>query len=196
MFPLSLLELLWIPIGVILTILGTLVQVTIPTAWGSDYLFSLQVGGVLLAACLGGSRVGLFSQMLYLSLGLAGIQIFSQGGGLGYLREPSFGYLLGFVPASWICGAWAFRPSPRRRKGSRQQPRFRPSNLRDLLAGSLCGLMVIHITGIVYLLVQMPWGRQLGQLLVTYSLYPLPGQLLVVLGTCLSALLLRRLLLT
>ena len=34
------------------------------------------------------------SQMLYLLLGLLGLPIFAQGGGLGYVLQPTFGYLL------------------------------------------------------------------------------------------------------
>lgn len=207
-FSLTLLDLMWITIGVMVTILGTLVQVALPGVsfgGGSEYLLSLQLAGVLLSGCLGGAKVGFFSQALYLGLGLAGGQVFSQGGGWAYVQEPAFGYLLGFVPAGWICGSVAFRimpvyssgiPSRRQRRSRSHQHRIRPSNLKDLLVGSLCGLLAIHVVGIAYLLLRILWGHSFWNVFWAYSLYPLLGQLIVVLATCLVSLVLRRLLLT
>jgi biotin transport system substrate-specific component len=204
-FSLTPLELMWITIGVIVTILGTLVQVAIPGLAGTDYFFSLQLGGLLLSACLGGAKVGFFTPLLYLGLGLAGVQVFSQGGGLGYVQEPAFGYLVGFIPAGWICGSLAFRLMPvvepvstarSRRRSRAPQWQLRPSNLKDLLSGSLCGLMVIHGIGITYLVLRVLWGHSFWDVVWLYSVYPLLGQLIVLMATCLVSLILRRLLLT
>ncbi|NJL98447.1 MAG: biotin transporter BioY [Synechococcaceae cyanobacterium SM2_3_2] len=202
-FSLTPLELMWITIGVIITILGTLVQVAIPGLAGSDYFFSLQLGGLLLAACLGGAKVGFFTPLLYLGLGLAGVQVFSQGGGLGYVQEPAFGYLVGFIPAGWICGSLAFRLTPvvepastSRRRSRPPQWQLRPSNLKDLLSGSLSGLLVIHCIGISYLVLRVLWGHSFWDVVWSYSVYPLLGQLIVLMATCLVSLILRRLLLT
>ena len=47
------------------------------------------------------------SLALYLVLGLAGVPIFTKGGGIGYVLQPTFGYLIGFasgaVIAALIC---------------------------------------------------------------------------------------------
>ncbi|NJO86025.1 MAG: biotin transporter BioY [Synechococcaceae cyanobacterium RM1_1_27] len=59
-------------------------------------------------------------------LGLAGVQVFSQGGGLGYVQEPAFGYLVGFIPAGWICGSLAFRLTPVVEPASTSRRRSRP----------------------------------------------------------------------
>ncbi len=59
---------------------------------------------VLLSGALLGSRRGALSQLTYLSMGLAGIPLFSRGGGLAYLLSPTFGYIIGFVFAAFFVG--------------------------------------------------------------------------------------------
>jgi biotin transport system substrate-specific component len=187
------LEWLWTAIGVILTILGTLTQVSLPPQWPGvgGYSFSLQIGGMLLTACLAGPVAAVCAQLVYLGLGLAGLQVFAQGGGWQYLYQPAFGYLLGFLPAAWACGTMAFR---------QRDPYVLPSisapvRLQDLAAASLVALTLVHLTGIIYLLATQPWNGELLKLLRLYSGYTLPGQLIVVSFAAVIALILRRLLL-
>jgi len=200
------LEWLWIAIGVILTILGTLTQVSLPPQWPGvgGYSFSLQIGGMLLTACLAGPVAAVCAQLVYLGLGLAGLQVFAQGGGWQYLYQPAFGYLLGFLPAAWACGTMAFRQrDPYVLPTSllpRRNPYLLPSisapvRLQDLAAASLVALALVHLTGIIYLLATQPWNGELLKLLRLYSGYTLPGQLIVVSFAAVIALLLRRLLL-
>lgn len=185
-------ELLWAIIGLLLTINGVFIEVAvpIPSTWPIDWnqidLYSLgatlQIGAVLLVGCLGGKNAGALSQIAYLVLGLSGVQVFSQGGGLSYVQEPTFGYLLGFLPGAWICGYLAFR---------------KKSRLEILLLSCLCGLLTIHLFGIVYLtglslsqLSSFSWGTSIWQ----FSILPLPGQLIVMCAVALIAFLLRRIL--
>ena len=63
-----------------------------------------QVGAVLLTGCLGGKNAGILSQIAYIFVGLFWLPVFTQGGKLSYLMEPTFGYILGFVPAAGGCG--------------------------------------------------------------------------------------------
>jgi biotin transport system substrate-specific component len=200
------LEWLWTAIGVILTILGTLTQVSLPPQWPGvgGYSFSLQIGGMLLTACLAGPVAAVCAQLVYLGLGLAGLQVFAQGGGWQYLYQPAFGYLLGFLPAAWACGTMALRQwDPHLLPTSllpRRNPYLLPSisapvRLQDLAAASLVALALVHLTGIIYLLATQPWNGELLKLLRLYSGYTLPGQLIVVSFAAVIALLLRRLLL-
>lgn len=39
---------------------------------------------------------------LYLFLGLLGFPVFAQGGGIGYILQPTFGYLIGFLLAATV----------------------------------------------------------------------------------------------
>jgi len=65
---------------------------------------TLQTLVVLLSGLVFGSRVGTTSQLAYLGAGLFGIPWFSRGGGLNYILSPTFGYLIGFVPAAYVVG--------------------------------------------------------------------------------------------
>jgi biotin transport system substrate-specific component len=180
----TLTELMWALTGLLLTIGGNFVQAamlgisigSIPT-----YLLgvSYQIGAVLLIGCIAGRNAGVMSQIAYLAMGLAGFPIFSQGGGLGYFGQPTFGYLLGFVPGAWLCGYLAFRSLPK---------------IEWLICCCMAGLLAIHTTGIGYLsvlyglhLVPNWWGA-IGQ----YSLQPLPGQIGVVCAVTVVAFLFRR----
>lgn len=182
--------LLWAAIGLLLTIGGTLLEASIVApAWiwqpGGLQVYSLgvtfQVGAVLFVACVGGQTAGALAQIAYLSLGLSGFQIFTQGGGLGYLQQPTLGYLLGFIPGAWCCGWLATRRAPQ---------------LELLALSSLVGLVVIHGVGLLYLLVYnlVMGGLDLPQTLWKYSLLPLPAHGAIACAASVCAFGLRRLL--
>lgn len=59
--------------------------------------FTLQTLAAMLAGILIKRWAGVSSQVLYIALGLMGLPIFSQGGGIGYIFNPTFGYIL-FLP--------------------------------------------------------------------------------------------------
>jgi biotin transport system substrate-specific component len=186
-------RLLWAIIGLLLTICGVFIEVAIPLpqlswppAWSQVETYSLgvtlQVGAMLLVGCMAGRSAAVLSQIIYLVLGLSGLQVFAQGGGLEYLREPTFGYLLGFLPGAWLCGTSAFRQ--RRR-------------IETLIMSCLWGLLAIHVVGLTYLSIlsvfrvtTANWWNAVLQ----YSIYPLPGQFIIVCIVAVLAYLLRVLL--
>ena len=57
--------------------------------------FTLQVFFTSMAGILLGPWWGAASQVVYVLLGLIGLPIFTEGGGLMYLAKPSCGFLLG-----------------------------------------------------------------------------------------------------
>lgn len=65
---------------------------------------TLQVLFTCLAGVLLGPRWGAVSQAVYVALGLAGLPVFTQGGGLGYLVKPSMGFLFGLILMAWVVG--------------------------------------------------------------------------------------------
>lgn len=173
-------ELSWALIGLVLTITGTFVEVAVamPSWVGGDVTlqaYSLgvtcQLGGVLLSSCMGGKHAGALSQVAYLTLGLVGFQqVFGGGSGLEYYQEPTFGYLLGFVPGAWVCGWLAFQASPK---------------IELLTFSSFCGLLTIHSVGMLYLTLGsgLHWitsAMPLWDALVKYSVSPFPGHLAIV----------------
>lgn len=185
-------ELLWALIGLLLTIGGTFVEAfvtNLPWDWSGHGIQTVslgvtyQIGAVLLTGCLGGKSAGALSQIAYIVLGL-NLPVFTQGGGLSYLKEPSFGYLLGFIAGAWVCGFLAFRMPPR---------------LESLTFSCLSGLFTIHLYGIGYLIVfhalnLATFGNlTLWQAIAKYSMYPLPGQLVVTCAVTVLAFALRQL---
>jgi len=139
-----------------------------------------QIGAVLLVGCLGGKNAGALSQIAYLTLGLTPwFPVFSQGGGWAYVTQPTFGYLLGFIPGAWVCGWFAFR--------SRCQ-------LERLGISCLAGLGLIHITGLLYVLLLRLPRETLLNLIQTYSVQALPGQLTIGCAVTVLAYLIRQIL--
>ncbi|NJP08772.1 MAG: biotin transporter BioY [Leptolyngbyaceae cyanobacterium RU_5_1] len=186
-------ELLWALIGLLLTIGGTFLEASIAVPsrdWGHQAIqihslgIKYQFGAGLLVGCVGGKNAATLSQIAYIMLGLTPwFPIFAGGGGLDYYKEPSFGYLLGFVPSAWICGYLAFKTLPK---------------LESLVISCFCGLLSIHATGILYLglLRLLGWVTQakLLESLLKYSVAPLQGQVAVVCAVTILAYALRHLL--
>ncbi|BAY91080.1 MULTISPECIES: biotin transporter BioY [unclassified Tolypothrix] len=186
-------QLLWSMIGLLLTMGGTFLEaygVSLPWSWSQHRIqtFSLgvsyQIGAVLLVGCLGGKNAGALSQIAYLVMGLTLLPVFSEGGGIGYVKLAHFGYLLGFIPGAWICGFLAFKARPR---------------LETLAFSCLCGLLSVHICGISYLMISYFFQWQgtenltLIQAILRYSWSVLPGQFTVVCAATVIAYILRHL---
>ncbi len=189
------LDLIWSIIGLLLTIGGTLLEASIASpvwSWGggSMRVYSLgvtyQIGAVFFVACMGGKNAGALSQIAYLVLGLMGFEVFTQGGGLDYFLQPTFGYLLGFVPAGWLCGWLAFRAKPQ---------------VEVLTLSCLVGLTVIHGVGLLYLGVAYGLGwadvssLTLVEAVMHYSITHLPAQAAIACAASVFAFCLRRVLL-
>jgi len=68
-----------------------------------------QTLGVILVGAALGSRRGAASLATYAAAGLAGLPVFASGGGLGYVLMPSFGFVVGFIPAAFVAGWFAER---------------------------------------------------------------------------------------
>jgi biotin transport system substrate-specific component len=190
-------QFLWAAIGLMLTILGTFVEAfatNFPWEWAQKGIYSqslgitFQLGAVLLTGCMGGRNAGILSQIAYTILGLFWLPIFAHGGGLGYFREPSFGYLLGFIPGAGLCGAIALRYRAR---------------LETLAYSAFCGLLVIHLCGLIYLIALSGLGlsndptislANLAEKINNYSIAPIPGQLVMVCVVAAIAFILRHIL--
>ncbi len=189
------LDLLWALIGLILTIGGTFLEAFItgiPLNWVQSSGVTVQslgvtcqIGAVLLIGCVAGRNAAAIAQIAYLLLGLTWLNIFTSGGGPGYIYQPTFGYLLGFIPGAWVCGALAFRV---------------PRRLESLAFSCICGLLTIHLTGISYLVVTHALNGTensiglLARTILRYSIVPFPGQLVLVCAVTVLSFALRHLL--
>lgn len=96
---------------------------------------TLQFFFTAMAALLLGPRWGALSQIVYVALGLAGLPVFTQGGGLGYVFQPSFGFLLGLIPAAAVIGALAGKDGA----------------VRKVVPACLAGLAALYLVGLPYM---------------------------------------------
>lgn len=137
----------------LLTWAGARVSVPLPS---TPVPGTLQTLIVLLAGLSLGAGAGAASQVLYLSMGLAGIPVFAlPGAGPGYLLGPTGGYLAGFALAAWVTGLIAGR-----------DPAGRPLRVAAAL---FSGSAVIHLSGLAWLTAQTG-----GDLAAAWSLAPAP----------------------
>ena len=84
-----------------LTIVGGLIHIPVPF---TPVSITLQTLFVAMAGLILGARDGAFAQIAYMILGLIGIPVFSAGGGISYVFQPSFGYIIGFPLQAFITG--------------------------------------------------------------------------------------------
>ena len=134
-----------------------------------QYLFTAMTGLLL------GRRWGAMSQAVYVLLGLVGLPIFTMGGGLGYVFQPTFGFLLGLIPAAWVVG---------RVCGDSLAP-------RRMALASLAGLAVLYAVGMPYMAlilnVYMGKGMTFSAILWAGMLPYLPGDCLKIVVSVLLA---------
>ena len=102
---------------------------------GTD-VYTLQFLFTLLAGLLLGARLGAAAVLTYVLLGLVGVPVFASGGGPGYVLQPTFGYLVGFILQAWYCGVAARRLSRR--------------TFGRLLAVNCGGMAIVYLIGISY----------------------------------------------
>ncbi len=110
---------------------GAFIKIPIPVVpFTLQFLFTM-LAGLLLGGKRGGSAV-----CIYIALGLAGVPVFTQGGGIGYIFQPSFGYIIGFAVGAFVTGTIAER-------GNRPDYKL-------LLAANFAGLGIVYLFGMVY----------------------------------------------
>ncbi|MGI6013903.1 MAG: biotin transporter BioY [Oscillospiraceae bacterium] len=113
-----------------LTAIGAFIK--IPFAFSS---ITLQFFFTALAGVLLGANYGALSQLVYVVLGLIGLPIFTMGGGISYVFYPTFGFLIGLVPAAWVIGKLA-----EKHKGT-----------VGLIVSCFVGLAVLYVIGLPYM---------------------------------------------
>lgn len=114
-----------------LTAVGSLIKIPTPISSFSPLFFFTAISAVLL-----GPKYGALSQAIYVLLGLSGLPIFTTGGGLTYVFTPTFGFLIGLIPAAVVIGLLM------RRLGS---------SFWEICLSCLCGLAVLYLIGLPYM---------------------------------------------
>lgn len=124
-------DIAYIAIFTSLIAIGAFIKVPIPVC-----PFTLQLLFTTLAGIILGPKNGAISVLCYIILGLIGVPVFVSGGGLTYIFQPTFGYLIGFCIGTFVTGKIS------NVKGS-------PS-MRRLLLASFAGLAIVYTLGIAY----------------------------------------------
>ena len=144
--------------------------------------FTMQLFFVVLSGLLLGSKRGAIACAVYMALGLAGVPVFAQGGGFSYVLQPSFGYIIGFVFASFVTGFIAER---------KKNP-----TLPTMLVAALVGLVIVYGVGMVYYFVVSNYVLgvpiSVGRLLVICFLVTAPADIVLSVGAAFLSKRLRR----
>jgi len=136
---------------------------------------------VLLSGVILGKWLGSLSQVVYVSLGVAGVPVFAGfTAGPGVLAGPTGGYLAGYVLAAFVAGALV-----------QYLPRAVP-DIPRIIAGLVTGGLALYVPGIIWLAANLDINVPAA---LVAGFYPyLPGDALkVVVATVLSASLLQQL---
>jgi len=97
---------------------------------------TLQTFFVLLSGMFLGARWGAVSAGLYMVLGLVGLPVFTEGGGLWYVLKPGFGYIMGFVIGAFVTG--------------KILKSMKSNTLKNRFLAGIAGLAVIYLIGVLY----------------------------------------------
>lgn len=124
-------KLILIALFVALISIGAFIKIPIPVV-----PFTLQFLFTMLAGLLLGGKLGFTSVLIYIILGLIGIPVFTEGGGIFYIFKPSFGYIIGFAVASFVTGKLAYKAAN--------------PNIKQLLKANFIGLIIVYLFGMVY----------------------------------------------
>ena len=97
---------------------------------------TLQFLFISLSAIFLGANKGAISQLIYVVIGLLGVPIFTNGGGLSYVFSPSFGFLIGFIFSSFVIGKII--------------EFYKSYNFKILIVANLTGILIIYLIGVPY----------------------------------------------
>ena len=141
-----------IPVFITLPFTNQNIQIyEIPVTW--------QIPLIILISLIFKSEIVFKAFTIYLLLGLFFIPIFHQGGSIGYLLTPNFGYLLGIYPLIKIINNLNI-----------QNQRI---NILNFLKVGILGIGIMHLFGIFYISIQFFYFKQADILFYSISKYSL-----------------------
>ncbi len=94
-----------------------------------------QIPAVIFVGAVLGRKLAVASVIFYILTGLLLLPVFALGGGLDYVFQYGFGYILAYVPAVWVLGSIL-------QNGLR---------VKNIALGVLWAILIIHLIGILYM---------------------------------------------
>ena len=117
-----------------------------------------QIPTIILLTLIFHKKVVFRAFSIYIILGLFIFPVFHQGGSIGYLLTPNFGYLLGYYPLIKIIDNLNTRNK---------------INVRSFLKNGLIAIVAMHLTGIFYNFIQIIFYSQFNLFLYNLGKYSL-----------------------
>lgn len=144
--------------------IGAFIKIPVPVC-----PFTLQLLFTTLAGLILGPKKGAISVLCYIIIGLIGVPVFVSGGGLLYIFQPTFGYLIGFCLGTFVTGKIA---------SSEKYP-----SLKRLLIANFSCLIIVYSLGILYYFLIMTYYVGTGIGIWTLFLYcfllAIPGDIIL-----------------
>ncbi len=134
-------KLIEIMVSLQLLIISTMLPVYIPLPFPDNYSNSFelpitwQIPTIILLTLIFNKKVVFKAFTIYLILGLFISPVFYQGGSVGYMLTPNFGYLLGIYPLIKIID---------------NLNKKNEMNIGNFLIKGLFAIIIMHLTGIVF----------------------------------------------
>jgi len=136
------------------------VYIPLPFIYKSSNNFELpitwQIPTIILLTLIFQKKVVFRAFSIYIILGLFIFPVFHQGGSIGYLLTPNFGYLLGFYPLIKIIDNLNTRNK---------------INVGNFLKNGFIAICAMHVTGIFYNLLQVIFYSQFNIFLYNLGKY-------------------------
>ena len=121
-----------------------------------DLLITWQIPTIILLTLIFDRKVVFRAFTIYIFLGLFIIPVFHQGGSIGYLLTPNFGFLLGTYPLIKIIDNLNKR---------------KKINVGNFLKNGFLAISALHLTGILYNFIQMIFFNQFNIFLYNLGKY-------------------------
>ncbi len=142
----------FVPVFISIPFKNQLLQtIEIPISW--------QIPSIIVMALIFKGEIVIKAFSIYLLIGLFFLPIFHNGGSLGYILTPNFGYLLGIYPLIKII-----------EKLKKKKSKI---HYYEILGYGILGICSMHIVGIVYSSIQFFYFKQTDLLLYNVSKYSL-----------------------
>ena len=123
----------------------------VPTSW--------QIPSIIIITLIFEGEIVIKAFSIYLLIGLFFLPVFQNGGSLGYLLTPNFGYLLGTYPLINFI--------------HKLNKKNISIHCNDLLKYGILGIFSMHVIGILYSSIQILYFKQSDLLLYNISKYSL-----------------------
>ena len=145
--------------------------ITIPSNGKLFTIFDLpvnwQIPIILFLTIIFSDKILIKSHTIYLTLGLLFLPLFNDGGSLGYILTPNFGFLLGIYPMIIFINKLKLKNT---------------ITIFNFILYGILGILILHLVGIFYLIIQLLIFSRIElalYLIGKYSFANLPFQILM-----------------